>query len=231
MKPKLGIIVAGLLMVPASAFSQEPVETPPVAVVDFSNPPPKPSSGADTEGFFFEFCGNSNHLGGVEDREPGDAEQSIFLGENAPGGTIVLAYGFTPSFPVRLSVSGAEHNTTDPDVDVQFSSVTLEGAYVFRAGTPVRPYVYGGFGGFRLKSRLDEFDYEATGPGIDVGVGLYSFLGSHFVFDAALRFDFVNWETETARVDLGDGNTAVVERPLREEGSAAKILLGIGWWF
>ncbi len=211
--------------------AQETEETPPVAVVDFSNPPPASSSGPDTEGFFVEFCGNSNHLGGAEDREAGDADESIFIGEGGPGGTLIFAYGFTPSFPVRLSISGAEHNTTDPDVDVGFSSVTAEGAYIFRAGTSVRPYVYGGFGAFALRSRKDEFDFEVTGPGVDVGVGLYSFLGDHFVFDAALRFDFVNWGTQTTSVDLGGGNTAIVETPVREDGAASKILLGVGWWF
>lgn len=188
-------------------------------------------TGPNTEGFFVEFCGNSNHVGGAQDREIGDDSNSIFVSENGPGGTLNLAYGFTPSFPLRLSFSGAEHNTNDPEVDVEVSSVTIEGGYIFRAGTSVRPYLYGGVGTYSLQSKQDDYDFETTGPGMDFGVGLYSFLGEHLVFDAALRFDFMNWEKQTATVELPNGNTAIVETPVSEEGSASKILLGAGWWF
>jgi hypothetical protein len=225
-----GLLFLAASMAAPPAGAQES-ESPPIHVVDFSNPEESASRGPDTEGLLIEFFGNTNHIGGAEDRDPGDPEQSIFVGENGPGGTLIFAYGFTPSFPLRLAFSGAEHNTTDPDVDVGFSSVTIEGGYIFRAGTSVRPYVYGGAGVWALRSRFDEFDYETTGPGIDMGLGLYSFIGNHFVVDVALRFDFVNWENQTASVDLGVGNTAIVETPVREEGAASKILLGAGWWF
>lgn len=204
-------------------------ETEALARIDFGASA-APSPGPDTRGFFVEFLGNSNHVEEPEDAETAE-DGAVVVGENGPGGTLLLAYGFTPSFAGRLSISGAEHTTTDPDIDVQFSSVTIEGAYIFRAGTSVRPYLYGGVGAFSVASDQEAFDFETTGPGIDMGVGLYSFLGDHFVFDAALRFDFINWETQTATRRLENGDELIVETPVDEEGGAAKILLGVGWWF
>lgn len=225
------VLAAAFAFSAPSSFAQESAETPPLAEMELGGDPAAPTSGPNTEGFFVEFCGNSNHIGNAEDRDENDGPNDVFVGENAAGGTIVLAYGFSPSFPLRFSISGAEHNTTDPDVKVSFASVTLEGGYIFRAGTPVRPYLYGGLGAFSLSSRQDEYDYETTGPGVDFGFGLYSFLGEHFVIDAALRFDFVNWETQTATIKLPNGDTATVETPVNDEGAASKILLGAGWWF
>jgi hypothetical protein len=199
------------------------VFTPPSAMGD-------DTPGPDTEGFFAEFAVNTNHMA-AEDRGPNDPPGSVFVGENAPGGTFTIAYGFTPTFPLRLSVSGAEHETTDPDIEVQFGSLTLEGGYIFRPGHEVRPYLFGGVGAFSLSSEENEYDFETTGPGGVIGGGLYSILAQHFVFDAALRFDLVSWEKQTARRKLPDGSTQIIETPVDEAASAAKIILGIGWWF
>jgi hypothetical protein len=64
-----------------------------------------------------------------------------------------------------------------------------------------------------------------------LGGGLYSFLGEHFVFDAGLRFDLIGWEEETTRRTLDDGSTVIVLSPLQDDGTASKIILGVGWWF
>ncbi len=225
------LVAAALLPSPlaSTARAQEPGDSPALAEYDLSDRSGVPSAGPNTEGFFLEFLGISNHVG--EPEKIDDDANAVLVGENGPGGTLTLAYGFTPSFPLRLTVSGAEHNTTDPDVDVQFSSVNVEGGYIFRAGTSVRPYLYGGVGAYSAASDQGGYDYETTGPGIDIGFGLYSFLGDHFVIDAALRFDFINWETQTETRRLENGDDVIVETPVDEEGAASKILLGAGWWF
>lgn len=188
------------------------------------------AAAVDTEGLFVELAVNTNHLA-AQDEEEAAASGSVFLGKNAVGGTILLGYGFTPSFAARLAISGAEHDTTDPEIKVSYGGLTLEGSYSFRAGQQVRPYIYGGLGGFSLQSTQDEYDYESTGPGIGFGGGVHSFLGEHFVLDAGLRFDYVNWEKQTATRKLSDGSLQVVETPVNESGGASKIVLGAGWWF
>lgn len=201
-----------------------------------------PVHAADTEGFFAEVSLNTNHLGGTEEREPGDSPDDVFIGENAPGGTILFAYGLTPKFALRAAISGAGHESTEPNVDFHFGSLTIEAAFIFREGSDVRPYVYGGLGAFQLESNDGsglvgvlpteaKFDYETNGPGMDFGGGLCSFIGDHFVFDAGLRFDLIRWEDETAKWTLQDGSTIVVNDVVDEDGTAAKLLLGAGWWF
>jgi hypothetical protein len=199
-----------------------------------------PVQAADTEGFFVEILLNTNHLGRTDEREPGDSPEDVFIGENAPGGTFVFAYGFTPAFALRAAISGAQHESTEPDVDFQYGSVTIEASYIFRAESDVRPYVYGGLGIFDLESDNGSgnvgllpasYDYGTHGPGMDFGGGLYSFIGNHFVFDAGLRFDLISWENETARWTVVDGSTVIVNDPVEESGAAAKLLLGAGWWF
>ena len=174
---------------------------------------------------------NTNHLSGVATREVTDPAASVYVAENAPGGTLLLAYGLTPSFNVRLAISGADHETTDPEINLHYGSLTMEAAYVFRNGREVRPYLYTGVGTFSLESSEDEYDYEASAPGFALGGGLYSFLGEHFVFDAGLRLDLISWEEETTRRTLIDGSTIIVQSPVQEDGTASKIVLGAGWWF
>lgn len=201
-----------------------------------------PVHAADTEGFFVEASVNTNHLGGTSERQQGDSPDDVFIGENAPGGTVILAYGLTPSFALRAAVSGADHESTEPDVDFHFSSLSIEASYIFRTGSEVRPYLYGGLGIFSLDSTEGsgfisaspneaDYEFETNGPGMDFGGGLYSFIGEHFVFDAGLRFDLISWDKETAEWTLGDGTKVSVNNPVDEDGTAAKLLLGAGWWF
>lgn len=192
---------------------------------------PAPARAAsDGRGAFLELSIHSSHIG-ADDPPRDPPEGSVFVDEDGVGGALTVGYGFTPSFPVRLVLSGAGHETSDPDVDFSLASATIEAAYVFRAGQPVRPYLFAGLGGYSMESRRDEFRFETTGPGASAGVGLLCFLGRHPAFDFALRVDFINWEETKAEIEMPSGATVTVETPIEEEGTAAKFLAGFGWWF
>jgi hypothetical protein len=184
---------------------------------------------ADTRGFFLGFGVHSSGIGAEEKTESAPA-QSVFVDENGGGVTLLAGYGFTPAFVVRFSLCGSSHETTDPDVDVLYSIALFEAQYLFRPGRTVRPYVLGGIGGCSLESRADPFRFETTGPGTSLGAGLLYFPGEHFAFDAAMRFEFINWEKSRAEL-VTDQGTLVVETPVEDEGAAVKVLLGATYWF
>lgn len=189
-----------------------------------------PAAAADTEGWYVGVGLNASVVGA---NDPPDNAPSLspFVKEEGGGLALTGAYGFTPGFAVRVVLNAAEHETTDPEVTVLFSGVTLEGAWYFNAGGALRPYLFGGVGGYELKSRRAGFRYRTTGPGTTLGLGALWFLGEHFALEAAVRADLIRWQESSAETDLADGGTVRVSAPLDEQGSAAKLLLGAGWWF
>lgn len=187
-------------------------------------------SAAGTEGFLLGLDFGTSHIG-ADDPSADDPAASVYVDETGGGASLLLGYGFTPSFTLRLNVSGAQHDTSDPDTEFWISSGTIEALYLFRNPDPLRPYIFGGLGGFSMRSRRDELDFEVTGPGAVVGGGLVYFLGENFALDFAVRGDFINWEESTATYTFPNGTTATVAAPVEGEGSAAKFLFGAGWWF
>jgi hypothetical protein len=185
---------------------------------------------AATDGFFLGLNLHSSHIN-AEDENPNAPAGSVFIDDNGGGVTFFLGYGITPSFPLRLNLSVAEHETSDSNVEFFYSSVTIEAAYLFRDGEPLRPYVLGGFGGFAVRSRVDALDFETTGPGFVVGTGIVYFLSEHFALDFALRGDLINWDKQTATLTFSNGSQAVVETPVEGDGAAGKFLFGVSVWF
>ncbi|MFN0152109.1 MAG: outer membrane beta-barrel protein [bacterium] len=184
----------------------------------------------DTRGFSLAAMLQSTHINS-EDERTDATPGSVFVGEQGVGVVVALGYGFTPEFATRIVLSGASHETSDPDIDVQFGAGTIEAAYLFRAGAPFRPYLFGGVGGYSLESQKDAFRFETTGPGVTLGGGLLYFVSEHVGLDAALHLDFINWEKRTAEIEGPTGSTVIVETPIEEEGGAARFAFGLGWWF
>lgn len=185
---------------------------------------------AATDGFFLGLDFHTSHIN-AEDEGPNAPVGSVFIDDNGGGATFFLGYGITPSFPLRLNLSVAEHETNDTSVEFFYSSLTLEAAYLFRNGEPLRPYVLGGFGGFSVRSRKDAFDFETTGPGFVIGTGIVYFLSEHFALDFALRGDLINWDKQTATITFPNGSQAIVETPVEGDGAAGKFLFGVSVWF
>jgi len=184
---------------------------------------------ADTDGVAFGIGIHANNVG-AEDPAEDSPPSSVFVEEAGGGVNLWFGYGLTPSFALRLLAAGASHETTDPDVEVAWGGVTLEATYLFRDPQPWRPYLVGGLGGFSTRSRQDDLDFEATGPGIVIGGGILRSFGETWAVDLALRAQFVNWEEATATFTFADGSSATVQRPVEEDGGALDILLGVSWW-
>ncbi|MFN8178046.1 MAG: outer membrane beta-barrel protein [bacterium] len=184
---------------------------------------------ADTQGFAFGLDMHSSVVGTV-DEKPGAPPGTVFIKQDGGGARLWLGYGITPSFPVRVVFSGARHNTTDPDVHVDLGSVTLESLYLFRNPAAFRPYLLGGVGGYSVKANVNDYDYETTGPGVTLGGGLMYFFANTFAIDLGLRADFINWDRRTATRTAGDGSQVTVETPVKDDGGAGSVHLGVSWW-
>lgn len=195
---------------------------------------PRPAAAAPpaatTDGFFIGLDVHSSHIGSDEPTA-GAPAGTVFVEETGSGGSLRIGHGITPAFALRIALCGAEHKTTDPDVEIRYGSLTLDGVYHFRAGQPLRPYLFGGLGGFSIESRRAALRFETTGPGAVFGGGLLYFLGEHFALDFGLRGDLINWKKSTAEAVRSDGTSFTVEQPIEEEGSAAQFLFGASWWF
>lgn len=185
---------------------------------------------AATDGFFVGAALHSSHIGAqdpIDDPAPG----SVFVDENGAGLSLSVGHGISTEVPIRLVLSGGEHKTTDPDVDFRMASLTLEIAYLFNGGQPLRPYLFGGVGVFAIESQRDALRFETTGPGGVFGGGLLYFVSEHFAFDLALRGELINWKRSRAELILPGGSAAVVQTPIEEKGSAAKFMFGGSVWF
>jgi hypothetical protein len=151
---------------------------------------------------------------------------ALTVDERAPGGGLQMGYAFDEAFLLRLYVAGADHATNDPDVDLRFAGGTLDLCYRFRPGQALRPYVFGGLGGYALESQQDALLYEVQGTGAAFGGGILYRLGRRISLHASARIEAVNWETVRAVYD-GPGGSIEVETPIDDSGSAVKLTLGM----
>lgn len=153
----------------------------------------------------------------------------IVVDETAGGGAFQVGYLVTPTFLLRLYSGIADHPTNVTDLSVRFSGATVDAAYLFRSGARLRPYVFGGLGGFRLDSQQNELRYEAKGPGFAFGGGAHLELGSRVTLHGSLRIEGVNWNEVRASYTTPQG-TVSIEQPVKDSGVATKLTIGIGIW-
>lgn len=165
-------------------------------------------------------------VGGNDDADgPGD----IVIDEKAGGLGLQFGYLVRPSFLLRLTAVGADHDTSDPEVTIRFGGGTLDAVFLFRDGHPFRPYLFAGVGGYQASSRQDEVVYEIRGPGLAFGAGMHLRLGARATLHGALRVEAINWEKAGAQLDLPDVEVQI-ETPIDEDGLASKVMLGMGFW-
>ncbi len=169
--------------------------------------------------------GLSSHIGDNDD------EPAISVDEQAGGGALQVGYRFSPTFMLRLYGGGADHGTSDPDIDIRFMSSFLEGVFLFGESRPFRPYLFGGLGGFQLESQQGDLLFEANGAGISFGAGAHYLVGRSVSLHGSLRLEAVNWDKASVTYEAPDGSTLSVETPVDDSGFASKLTLGVAFWF
>jgi hypothetical protein len=168
----------------------------------------------------------SSHIG-ADDPPPNPQPGAIYVDEVGGGIALHLGYALSPAFLLRLYVSGAVHETSNPDVDFGLGGGTIEGLYLFRPGQHLRPYILGGLGGFKMSSDQASVSFEATGGGAVFGTGLQYLLGRVVALDFCLRGEWINWDETKATIELHSGDSLTTTTPVDESGGAAKITFGL----
>ncbi len=172
----------------------------------------------------------SSHIG-ADDPQPSSPVDAVYVDEVGAGAALHFGWMLTRTFQLRLYLSDARHEATDPDVDFRLDGGTVEALHLFRAGQPLRPYLVGGLGGFSMKADRGGYRYETTGPGAVFGAGLYYLVTRSFLLHFQVRAEFINWEESKAEVELPGGGTVRTVTPIAESGAAGKFTLGCGFRF
>lgn len=191
-----------------------------------------PGAGAaeGTQGFFIVVEGHRSHIG-ADDPPAAPPPNAVYVDKVGGGGALHLGYGITPTFALRLVMAGSQHETSRDDIEVRLTSATLEAVHHFQPGRPLRPFVFGGLGGFSIESQDDVFDYKTEGGGLSFGAGLDYFVGPDFAVTFGVRGEAINWDRTTATLTLPDGSRVTAERPIEDSGGAIKLSIGVGYWF
>ncbi len=192
---------------------------------------PVHSAATSTEGLTLLGFGLSWSNIGSDDQSSTSDPDDVYVDDTGIGGMLAAGYGFGPALAIRLEASVTAHNTSNPEIQFTSSNLLAEMLYIFRDMETWRPYIFGGVGGFAVKSKDNELEIEITGPGLSAGAGFYYFFSDNFTIDASLRGDFINWSEAKATLTQANGSTFAAGLPIDESGSAARIGIGGSWWF
>ncbi|MFH1842103.1 MAG: outer membrane beta-barrel protein [bacterium] len=160
-----------------------------------------------------------------------DPVQDVQLDQSAVGAALYAGYDLTATFQLRLYISGTVHESTDPDREFRMTSATLEAAYRFRAGQPLRPYLFGGAGAFNLRNKQEFDTYTAEGAGVSCGGGLYYFLSRHFALHLSVRGEFINWSKTKTEDRRPPGEIVREERNIEDSATSGEFTFGAAYEF
>jgi len=161
--------------------------------------------------------------------EDNDEEDNISIEEQAGGAALQVGYRFSPSFMLRVYGGGANHPTSDPNIEIRFIGSLLEGVYLFGDGHAFRPYLFGGIGGFKLESQQDALLFAVEGAGISFGGGAHYLVSGSVSLHGSVRLEAVNWNKASVTYS-GPGGDIAMEAPVEDSGFASKVTFGVAFW-
>jgi opacity protein-like surface antigen len=168
---------------------------------------------------------------GAEDPTSESSPDAVYVNETGAGLAFHLGYAFTPVFGLRLTALAAGHDTTKEGITVTNGAVTIEALVRFLHGKRWQPYLLGGLGGTTLQFNNEVLDTRTSGALAVLGGGVQYHMTRHLALDLGGRLDLINWDKVEVSATLPDGSTAVLENPVNESGSAAKLSAGLVWNF
>jgi len=146
------------------------------------------------------------------------------------GGGLQVGRMLTPHLLLRLHVGGGEHPTPVDDVTVTYAGGTLDLCYLFRRDRALRPYLFGGLGGYVLEAVEGNLRLDTSGPAMVFGGGAFLRLGGRFSLHAQARLEAVNWRMTVVTWDRPDGGSSTTETWVEDSGVAGALSLGLALW-
>lgn len=146
------------------------------------------------------------------------------------GGGFQVGRLLTPRLLLRLHVAGGEHPTPVPNTTVTYAGASLDLCYLFRADQALRPYLFGGLGGYALEAVDGDLRLDTAGPAMTFGGGALLRLSDRFGLHAQARLEAVNWRMTLATWERPDGGTTTTETWVEDSGVAGAASLGLVLW-
>lgn len=174
----------------------------------------------DEKGFFLglKFVGAS-----LQQDEQSDV---FYIKDDGGGLQLDIGYRFNPVFMLEIVAGGSTHDTSDPKIDAQMTSVQLFGYYRFMPENAFRPYIKGGFAGYGLVLEAGSASVEVDGGGVAFGGGFRYFLSPHFSFGVDFTYNMIQYDK--AKLSLGELS---YETSIDENGGLATIGIAFGYSF
>ena len=160
-----------------------------------------------------------------DDEAPGVAGYD----RDGEGGGFQLGRMLTPALLLRLHAAGGEHPTPVANTTVTYAGGTLDLCYLFREGRSLRPYLFGGLGGYALEAVESDLKLDTAGPAMAFGGGLFLRLNSRLSAHAQLRLEAVNWRMTVATWERPAGSSTT-ETWVEDSGVAGAWSLGLALW-
>lgn len=176
---------------------------------------------ANDGGFYcgLSFLGSSLH---VEDT----GDEIFFVEDDGGGAQLQFGYHFNPVFALELDLGGAQHETTDPEIDGSFAMAQLFAVYRFVPDRQFRPYIKGGFGGYGLKLEGYGADLTVKGGGLAFGGGFDYFFTRHLSLGVDFTHNIIRYDEVELRFE-----DVFVGTEIDEEGSMSSLGLAFGYHF
>jgi len=166
-----------------------------------------------------------NQLGDDQSRD------EISFESEAPGAGIHVGVMVARRLMLRLHATESNHPTNEPDVSIRYAGVSIDLLYMFREDQVLRPYIFGGLGGYDLQSIQDNLTFDTVGGAMTFGIGGYWWMSQSFSLHSQARVEAINWLNTTAVLDRPDGSTVTTETLIQDSGVAGSLSLGVAYWF
>jgi hypothetical protein len=165
------------------------------------------------------FLGSSLH---VDDEQDGEFR----VHDDGGGFLLRTGYSFNRVFSLEVQLGGANHDTSNPQVEARFAVVQICAHYRFSPGNAFRPYVKGGFGGYALFLDTSATDFQFEGGGIPVGGGFDYFFSRHFSLGVDFTHNIIQYNKATVLLEGID-----VGFDIDEEGAMTSLGLALAYYF
>lgn len=153
-------------------------------------------------------------------------DSSFSIAEDGGGLQFFLGYRFDTGFSLQLDLSGAAHETSDPDIDAGVVALQFFVQYRFARGHWFRPYLKGGFGGYGLGVSDGNARATISGGGVAFGGGFDFFLNRHFSLGLDLTHNIIDYNK--IEVELGGATYGL---DIDDEGSNTTVGLAATVYF
>ncbi|HTF99742.1 MAG TPA: OmpW family outer membrane protein [Nitrospirota bacterium] len=145
-----------------------------------------------------------------------------------------FGYGITDQWAVELNLMNSRHNGSWAGLSghVYYTSFSINGKYAFLSSSTTQPYILFGFGGNELRikngaentSTGEVTDATLSGPGVNMGFGIDSYISPHVSLNIGALYRYVDYTDAE-----GVNHSGSIDKSL--DGSGFSLLMTMAYHF